>query len=100
MIIKQSHLFGQQKKKLHKNQIQILDKAIKEILENPHIGKLKVGDLHNIRTYKFKMLDQQCLLAYENFENHIILHALGSHENFYRDLKRVINEDSSVSYRL
>ncbi len=54
------------------------------------IGDAKVGDLAGVRVYKFKMNGQLILLAYEVFgsEDVIKLLALGSHENFYRDLKR------------
>lgn len=90
MIVIQTTLFGQQKKKLQNNQIKILDDAIKDILKNPNLGEQKKGDLRNIRVYKFKMLNQQCLLAYQAIDSQIVLHALGSHENFYRDLKRSV----------
>ena len=52
---------------------------------------MKVGDLAGIRVYKFKMVDQLTLLAY-TFEDETVtltLLVLGSHQNFYRDLKRV-----------
>lgn len=87
MNIKQTQLFGKQKKKLHANQIRDLDKAIKDVLQNPKIGEQKQGDLNSIRVYKFKMVAQECLLAYQVLESCILLYALGSHENFYRDLK-------------
>jgi len=50
----------------------------------------KIGDLAGVQVYKFKMVGQLMLLAY-TFEHDTItltLLALGSHENFYRDLKR------------
>lgn len=87
MIVKQTTLFGKQKKKLNANQIQILDKAINDILANPTIGEQKKGDLNHIRVHKFKVLDRQYLLAYSYVNTQIISHALGSHENFYRNLK-------------
>lgn len=87
MSILQTSFFGKQKKKLYSNQIQCLDQALKEILENPKIGEQKKGDLNMIRVYKFKILKQECLLAYQIDGEHIILHSIGSHENFYRDLK-------------
>lgn len=66
-----------------------LDNAIREILKNPSIGDFKKGDLAGIQVYKFRMVNQLTLLAYEFFEEQLILQllALGSHENFYRDLK-------------
>ncbi|MCL2293339.1 MAG: type II toxin-antitoxin system RelE/ParE family toxin [Spirochaetes bacterium] len=76
-------------KKLHVNEKKDLDKAVKTIIENPHAGDLKKGDLHGIRVFKFKMKNQLTLLAYRHNETKKIFEvlALGSHENFYRDLK-------------
>lgn len=50
----------------------------------------KKGDLSEVKVYKFKMVKQLILLAYKVNKNEfqIILLAIGSHENFYRDLKK------------
>ena len=47
-------------------------------------------DLSGIHVYKFKMVKQLTLLAYEYCSDGtiIILMAFGSHENFYKQLKR------------
>ena len=90
MNIVQTRIFSKAVKKLHKNQKQDLDEAVKAIMNDPSLGEMKVGDLVGIRVYKFKMVKQLTLLAY-TFEEDIItltLLALGSHENFYRDLKK------------
>lgn len=89
IIVVQTTTFQRQIKKLHKNQKQDLDQAIYEILKNTNIGEMKKGDLAGIRVYKFRMVNQLTLLAYEFFEDQLQLHLLmlGSHENFYRDLK-------------
>jgi len=52
--------------------------------------KQKKGDLHFLRVYKFKMLKQLTLLGYSYEDGTLVLEliALGSHENFYRDLKQ------------
>lgn len=54
---------------------------------------MKAGDLSGIYVYKYKHNVQQILLAYQFIQKEelIILVALGCHENFYRDLKRIIN---------
>ena len=54
------------------------------------IGVIKKGDLSDVRVHKFKILGQEYLLAYsvDKQKQKIILLALGTHENFYRDLKR------------
>ncbi|MCC8484074.1 MAG: type II toxin-antitoxin system RelE/ParE family toxin [Rickettsia endosymbiont of Labidopullus appendiculatus] len=80
-------------KKLHPNQKYCckycLDKAIRIILFEPLIGIEKVGDLSIIRVHKFRMIEQHAIFAYmyNQQEQSIILLALGSHENFYRDLQ-------------
>ena len=91
MKIIQTPTFARQAKKLHKNQKKDLDCAVKEIAKNPTCGELKKGNLESIRVYKFKMVKQLTLLAYEWRHSElqlIVLLALGSHENFYRDLKK------------
>lgn len=90
MNIQQTTTFSRQIKKLHKNQKKELDEAIKKIVKDPSIGETKKGDLNGVQVYKFKMVNQLTLLAYD-FVAHkklLILLALGSHENFYRDLKK------------
>ena len=89
--ISQSPLFAKQKKKLHKNQIRDLDQAIRTILKEPEAGQLKTGDLSGIRVYKFQSMQEQVLLAYEVVEKHLNLYAFGTHENFYRRLKKYLN---------
>ena len=89
MIILQTQTFVKQTKKLHKNQISDLEDAIQTIVKDPTIGDMKKGNLAGVRVYKFKMINQLTLLAYEYTHEKIqlMLLALGSHENFYRDLK-------------
>ncbi len=84
----QTSLFARQKKKLRKNQIIELDKAVKEIITNPNIGEQKKGDLIDIWVYKFRVGKHLYLLAYKWDKESGILIALGTLENFYRDLKR------------
>lgn len=88
--IYQTSLFTNQKKKLKKNQIQNLDKAIKKIINNPTIGKQKKGDLICVWVYKFSMVNQKYLLAYKWDQKSRTFVALGVHENFYRDFKKTI----------
>lgn len=88
-VVYQSSSFKKKVKKLHKNQKDDLDKAVQELLNNPNLGEQKKGDLVYLRVYKFKMANQESLLGYSFEEDRLILEllALGSHENFYRDLK-------------
>jgi mRNA-degrading endonuclease YafQ of YafQ-DinJ toxin-antitoxin module len=90
MQIVQFPAFIKTVKKLHANAKQDLDEAIKELMKNPLAGEQKKGDLIGVRVYKFNMVHQLTLLAYRYDESNdnLTLMALGSHENFYRDLKR------------
>lgn len=79
-------------KKLHPPQKLELDAALKAVSANPAIGDAKVGDLAGVRVYKFRLANQICLLAYRILDAESLkLLSVGSHENFYRDLKR--NDD-------
>jgi mRNA-degrading endonuclease YafQ of YafQ-DinJ toxin-antitoxin module len=85
----QSPSFKKAVKKLHQNQKADLDEAVRTLLKNPVVGVQKKGDLAYLRVYKFKMVNQETLLGYSYEEARLVLEllALGSHENFYRDLK-------------
>ncbi len=84
----QTHVFAKRRKKLHKNQIKDLDKAITEISKNPMIGTQKKGNLSDVWIYKFKMVKQENLLAYQWDPKTRKLIALGVHVNFYRDIEQ------------
>ncbi len=75
-------------KKLPKEHKLLVNEAIHSILVDPKIGEEKKGDLSGVYVYKFKIHQQQMLLAYEWDATQRLLLALGVHENFYRDLKR------------
>lgn len=93
MKVLQTKRFLKTVKKLHTNQKVDLDKAILLLIETPELGELKTGDLAGVRVYKFQMQNQLTLLAYRfiNEQPCLIMLTLGSHENFYRDLKQNIN---------
>jgi mRNA-degrading endonuclease RelE of RelBE toxin-antitoxin system len=81
--------FAKATKKLHAPQKVELDAALKLIAKDPIIGEAKVGDLLGVYVYKFKLSQQQCLLAYRIVDQESMkLLTFGPHENFYRDLKR------------
>ncbi len=91
MKVVQTGTFTKVVKRLHKNQKAALDNAVKDILKNPEIGNLKVGDLAGTRVYKFKVNTEQYLIGYRIDDDLLVLTliALGTHENFYRDMKKI-----------
>ena len=92
MKVIQSRQFARAVKKLHANQKADLDQAVRIVIADPLIGDTKTGDLAGVRVYKFKMVGQLTLLAYtcESEVLTLTLLALGSHENFYRNLKQAL----------
>lgn len=92
IIVKQTSLFGRQKKKLHKQELNQLDNAVNTIIMDSKISALKKGDLADARVYKFQSSYQKILLAYKleitKLTDHITLLAYGAHENFYSNLKK------------
>ena len=86
----QTPSFKKAVKKLHTNQKKELDKAVKTLMDAPLLGEQKKGDLSFLRVYKLKMVKQVTLLGYSYENDSIILEliAIGSHENFYRDVKQ------------
>ena len=91
--ISASPSFARIAKKLHAKDKAVLDQAAKEVAENPSLGEEKRGDLSGIFVYKFKLNNQETLLAYELHPNklkpdEVVLLGVGSHENFYVQLKR------------
>ena len=84
--------FNRAVKKLHTRDKKDVDAAVLEISENPAIGEEKKGDFLGVFVYKFKLNKQEMLLAYRLQPDklkpqELVLLSLGSHENFYRDLK-------------
>ena len=84
----QSAMFKRAYKRLHTNQKADVDEAVADIVLDPTLGDAKKGDLAGVFVYKFKSNSQLMLLAYEYDPVTRMLLLLGSHENFYRDLKR------------
>jgi mRNA-degrading endonuclease YafQ of YafQ-DinJ toxin-antitoxin module len=89
VTISQTKAFAKAVRKLKANQKTDLDDAIRGLASAPDIGELKKGDLAGIRVHKFHKVNQLVLLAYtyDETETSLTLLALGSHENFYRDMK-------------
>ncbi len=89
MLILTTPTFDRTRKKFPKNQTPALDKAVRAIAKNPQTGEAKKGDLKGVYVYKFKVLDKEYLLAYLiPVKGEIKLLTIGTHENFYRDIKK------------
>lgn len=86
----QSKRFARIYKKLHDNLVSEVDAAVAVIADNPEVGEKKKGDLAQLWVHKFRGQGQLYLLGYTRDDGVclVYLEALGSHENFYRDLKR------------
>lgn len=90
MKIQQTNIFKRRVKKMHRSEKQALDDAVREIVADPAIGEMKVGDLAGVQVFKYKFKAQLYLIAYIYVDDELLLTFIehGTHENFYRDLKR------------
>ena len=84
----QSNSFVRAYKRLHGNQKDAVDEAVALIVANPTSGEAKKGDLAGVFVFKFDCVNQLYLLAYEYDPQTRVLLLVGTHENFYRNLKR------------
>ena len=94
-------------KKAHKPLQLAISDEVDEVCERPYDGEAKVGDLRGFYVWKFKFNRQEYLIAYRpppkevadtvselEIEFLVIdFYKVGSHENFYEDLKRYIKEE-------
>jgi mRNA interferase RelE/StbE len=87
MKIYQSILFKKKVKKMSKAEKNALDREVRNIAENPNVGEEKKGDLKDVFVHKFKLKTNLYLLAYRKTGLDLELIMIGSHENYYRDLK-------------
>lgn len=88
--VRETRRFARQYKKLHDNVAADVNAAIELVEQNPKIGERKKGDLAALFVYKFRSQGQLYLLGYTEDDGIrlVYLEAIGSHENFYRDIKR------------
>ena len=84
----QAATFRRAYRRLHPNQKADVDAAVQAIVDDPTLGEAKKGDLAGVFVNKFKCNNQLALLAYAYDPATRLLLLLGSHENFYRELKR------------
>jgi len=70
----------------------VIEDEIEKIVQNPKIGTTKKGHLSGFQIHKFTFKLQEILIAYRIREANMVFYMIGSHENFYRDLKRYLRE--------
>jgi hypothetical protein len=77
------------KKKWPADRQRALDREVQKILANPLGGEAKKGALAGVRVHKFTHHQELYLIGYLIEKGGgVCLLALGSHENFYRDLQK------------
>jgi mRNA interferase RelE/StbE len=86
--ILQTNAFRRAYKRLRANQKASVDTAVAAIASDPTLGEAKKGDLAGVHVYKFQCVGALFLLAYEYDPETRLLLLVGTHENFYRELKR------------
>jgi hypothetical protein len=94
--------FAQYVKKAHKPLQLAIEDEVELICTFPEIGEAKVGDLVGIRVHKFRFSRQEYLVAYRPSEKDtpmefliIDFYQVGSHENFYAELKHYLRQENS-----
>lgn len=88
--VMQTRRFLRQYKKLNDKTAKDVDEAVVQVAKKPSIGEKKKGDLSDLWVFKFRSNNQLYLLGYSMNDGLrlIYLESIGSHENFYRDIKR------------
>jgi len=70
----------------------VIEDEVDRIIENPSVGASKKGDLADFRVHKFSYRNQVYLISYRLRESELGFFTVGTHENFYRELKRYVKE--------
>ncbi len=65
-----------------------IEDEVELIRDNPDIGSAKKGDLSEFMVHKFIFQRTEYLIAYRRRINILECYMIGTHENFYRELKR------------
>lgn len=89
IVVEQSNRFRKSLERLPEDILEKVEDEIDNIKKNPKIGQQKKGDLSYLRVHKFKVLAFEYLLGYSWQESKLQLYLLqlGSHENFYDEMK-------------
>ncbi len=88
--VSQTRRFLRQYKKLNDKAAKDVDDAVVQVATKPTMDEKKKGDLSELWVFKFRSSSQLYLLGYsiDDGLRLIYLESIGSHENFYRDIKR------------
>ena len=70
----------------------VIEDEVEKIIRDPELGILKKRDLSGFRVHKFTFKKQLYLIAYSFIEAEILFYQIGTHENFYRQLRRYLRE--------
>ncbi|MGY2490139.1 type II toxin-antitoxin system RelE/ParE family toxin [Cupriavidus sp. CP313] len=97
--------FVQFVKKAHKPLQLAIEDEVEVVCADPGVGEAKVGDLAGIRVHKFKFNRQEYLIAYRpprpgkqaaGVDLELLwidFYKVGSHENFYDELKQYLRAE-------
>jgi hypothetical protein len=92
--------FAQYVKKAHKPLQLVIEDEVAVVCDTPEVGELKVGDLAGIRVHKFRFGRQEYLIAYRAPDGDapveflvIDFYQVGTHENFYAELKQYLRQE-------
>jgi hypothetical protein len=69
-----------------------IEDEVEKIRTQPELGDMKTGDLSGFRVHKFTFKKQLFLLAYRVQQDILLFYMIGTHENFYLQLKRYLRE--------
>ncbi len=92
-------------KKAHKPLQLAIEDVVEALCAAPEMGEGKVGDLAGVWVYKFRFNRQEYLVAYRPPPDELLrqgaevellfvdFYQVGSHENFYDELKRYLKSE-------
>jgi len=70
----------------------VIEDEVEIVSQGPFTGEGKKGDLAGFRVHKFSFQGQSFLIAYQSQSDELVFYTVGSHENFYRELKNYLKE--------
>lgn len=85
-FLRQAHRFI---KKADSHLKEKIKQEVLKIKENPSLGETLSGNFKGLRSHHFSFTKTQYRIAYQ-FKENILIIAIASRENFYRDLERNI----------